>query len=133
VETLKIVSKIHYWVTHYCQTETRYSRFKALVVKQLLLEIEVNSSRLFLMPQKGEVNILPLLTKIEDNNCFGRYTQIFRQNPRNNIAKQSFCSEHRSIQRSKWKVFLLMNFTVQSKFPLSLEKKIKKAVLGGLT
>ena len=26
-----------------------------------------------------------------------------------------------------------MNFTVQSKFPLQLEKKIKKAVLGGFT
>ena len=34
----------------------------------------MNSGRIFTKPQSGEVNILPLFTEIEKNNCFSIYT-----------------------------------------------------------
>ena len=53
---------------------------------QLFFEIEVNSGRIFTEPRSGEVNILPLFTEIEKNNCFSIYTgsdlnNIFRRKP----------------------------------------------------
>ena len=52
----------------------------------LFFEIEVNSGRIFTEPRSGEVNILPLFTEIEKNNCFSIYTgsdlnKIFRRKP----------------------------------------------------
>ena len=46
----------------------------------------MNSGRIFTEPRSGEVNILPLFTEIEKNNCFSIYTgsdlnNIFRRNP----------------------------------------------------
>ena len=43
-------------------------------IYQLIFEIEVNSGRIFTEPRSGEVNILPLFTEIEKNNCFSIYT-----------------------------------------------------------
>ena len=40
----------------------------------LFFEIEVNSGRIFTELRSGEVNILPLFTEIEKNNCFSIYT-----------------------------------------------------------
>ena len=34
----------------------------------------MNSGRIFTEPRGGEVNILPLFTEIEKNNCFSIYT-----------------------------------------------------------
>ena len=39
------------------------------IVKQLFFSISVNSGRIFTEPRSGEVNILPLFTEIEKNNC----------------------------------------------------------------
>ena len=40
------------------------------ILKQLLFSISVNSGRIFTLPLRGSVNILPLLfTEIEKNNC----------------------------------------------------------------
>ena len=44
----------------------------------------MNSGRIFTEPRSGEVNILPLFTEIEKNNCFSIYTgsdlnNIFRR------------------------------------------------------
>jgi len=46
----------------------------------------VNSGRIFTEPRSGEVNILPLFTEIEKNNCLSIYTgsdlnNIFRRKP----------------------------------------------------
>ena len=46
----------------------------------------MNSGRIFTEPRSGEVNILPLFTEIEKNNCFSIYTgsdlnNIFRRKP----------------------------------------------------
>ena len=46
----------------------------------------MNSGRIFTEPRSGEVNILPLFTEIEKNNCFSIYTgsdldNIFRKKP----------------------------------------------------
>ena len=46
----------------------------------------VNSGRIFTETRSGEVNILPLFTEIEKNNCFSIYTgsdlnNIFRRKP----------------------------------------------------
>jgi len=46
----------------------------------------VNSGRIFTSPLRGSVNILPLFTEIERNNCFSIYTgsdlnNIFRRKP----------------------------------------------------
>ena len=46
----------------------------------------MNSGRIFIEPRSGEVNILPLFTEIEKNNCFSIYTgsdlnNIFRRKP----------------------------------------------------
>ena len=35
----------------------------------------MNSGRIFIEPRSGEVNILPLFTEIEKNNCFSIYTR----------------------------------------------------------
>ena len=35
----------------------------------------MNSGRIFTEPRSGEVNILPLFTEIEKNNCFSIYTR----------------------------------------------------------
>ena len=43
-------------------------------IEQLFFEIEVNSGRMFTKPLRGLVNILPLFTEIEKNNCFSIYT-----------------------------------------------------------
>ena len=57
-----------------------------IFLKQLFFEIEVNSGRIFAEPRSDEVNILPLFTEIEKNNCFSIYTgsdlnNIFRRKP----------------------------------------------------
>ena len=44
----------------------------------------MNCGRIFTEPRSGEVNILPLFTEIEKNNCFSIYTgsdlnNIFRR------------------------------------------------------
>ena len=39
------------------------------ILKQLFFSISVNSGRIFTEPRSGEVNILPLFTEIEKNNC----------------------------------------------------------------
>ena len=39
------------------------------ILKQLFFSIAVNSGRIFTEPRSGEVNILPLFTAIEKNNC----------------------------------------------------------------
>ena len=39
------------------------------ILKQLFFSISVNSGRIFTKPRSGEVNILPLFTEIEKNNC----------------------------------------------------------------
>ena len=39
------------------------------ILKQLFFLISVNSGRIFTEPRSGEVNILPLFTEIEKNNC----------------------------------------------------------------
>jgi len=49
-------------------------------------DIEVTSGRIFTSPLRGSVNILPLFTEIEKNNCFSVYTgsdlnNIFRRKP----------------------------------------------------
>ena len=46
----------------------------------------MNSGRIFAEPRSGEVNILPLFTEIEKNNCFSIYigsdlNNIFRRKP----------------------------------------------------
>ena len=45
----------------------------------------MNSGGIFTEPRSGEVNILPLFTEIEKNNCFSIYTlsdlNIFRRKP----------------------------------------------------
>ena len=41
----------------------------ANILKQLFFSISVNSGRIFTEPRSGEVNILPLFTEIEKNNC----------------------------------------------------------------
>ena len=46
----------------------------------------MNSGRIFTEPRSGEINILPLFTEIEKNNCFSIYTgsdldNIFRRKP----------------------------------------------------
>ena len=46
----------------------------------------MNSGRIFTEPRSGEVNIRPLFTEIEKNNCFSIYTgsdlnNIFRRKP----------------------------------------------------
>ena len=46
----------------------------------------MNSGTIFTEPRSGEVNILPLFTEIEKNNCFSIYTgsdlnNIFRGKP----------------------------------------------------
>ena len=38
-------------------------------LKQLFFSISVNSGRIFTSPLRGSVNILPLFTEIEKNNC----------------------------------------------------------------
>ena len=67
--------------------------------KQLFFEIEVNSGRIFTEPRSGEVNILPIFTEIEKNNCFSIYTgsdlnNIFRRKPlkidSETLAKREF-------------------------------------------
>ena len=59
----------------------------------------MNSGRIFTEPQSGEVNILPLFTEIEKNNCFSIYTlsnlhNIFRRKPlridSDTLAKREF-------------------------------------------
>ena len=35
----------------------------------------MNGGRIFTEPRSGEVNILPLFTEIEKNNCFSIYTR----------------------------------------------------------
>ena len=66
---------------------------------QLFFEIEVNSGTIFTEPRSGEVNILPLFTEIEKNNCFTIYTgsdlnNIFRRKPlkidSETLAKREF-------------------------------------------
>ena len=68
-------------------------------IQQLFFEIEVNSGRIFTEPRSGEVNILPLFTEIEKNNCFSIYTlsdlnNIFRRKPlkidSDTLAKREF-------------------------------------------
>ena len=39
------------------------------ILKQLFFSISVNSGRIFTSPLGGSVNILPLFTEIEKNNC----------------------------------------------------------------
>ena len=39
-------------------------------LKQLFFSISVNSGRIFTSPLRGSVNILPLFTEIEKNNCY---------------------------------------------------------------
>ena len=39
------------------------------ILKQLFFSISVNSGRIFTSPLRGSVNILPLFTEIEKNNC----------------------------------------------------------------
>ena len=39
------------------------------ILKQLFFSILVNSDRIFTSPLRGSVNILPLFTEIEKNNC----------------------------------------------------------------
>ena len=39
------------------------------ILKQLFFSISVNSGRIFTEPLRGSVNILPLFTEIEKNNC----------------------------------------------------------------
>ena len=46
----------------------------------------MNSGRIFTSPLRGSVNILPVFTEIEKNNCFSIYTgsdlnNIFRRKP----------------------------------------------------
>ena len=46
----------------------------------------MNSGSIFAKPQSGKVNILPLFTESEKNNCFSIYTgsdlnNIFRRKP----------------------------------------------------
>ena len=59
----------------------------------------MNSGRIFTEPRSGELNILPLLTEIEKNNCFSIYTlsdlnNIFRRKPlkidSETLAKREF-------------------------------------------
>ena len=57
-----------------------------LFSQRVPFEIEVNSGRIFTEPRSGEVNILPLFTEIEKNNCFSIYTgsdlnNIFTRKP----------------------------------------------------
>ena len=52
----------------------------------------MNSGRIFTEPRSGEVNILPLFTEIETNNCFSIYTgsdlnNIFRRKPLKNTGE----------------------------------------------
>ena len=44
----------------------------------------MNSGRILTEPRSGEVNILPLFTEIEKNNCFSIYTL----SDLNNISKR---------------------------------------------
>ena len=39
------------------------------ILKQLFFSISVNSGRIFTSPLRVSVNILPLFTEIEKNNC----------------------------------------------------------------
>ena len=39
------------------------------ILKQLFFSISANSGRIFTSPLRGSVNILPLFTEIEKNNC----------------------------------------------------------------
>ena len=39
------------------------------ILKQLFFSISVNSGRIFTSPLRASVNILPLFTEIEKNNC----------------------------------------------------------------
>ena len=39
------------------------------ILKQLFFSNSVNSGRIFTEPRSGSVNILPLFTEIEKNNC----------------------------------------------------------------
>ena len=59
----------------------------------------MNSGTIFTEPRSGEVNILPLFTEIEKNNCFSIYTgsdlnNIFRRKPlkidSETLAKREF-------------------------------------------
>ena len=55
-------------------------------IERLFFEIEVNSGRISTELPSVEVNILPLFTEIEKNNCFSIYTgsdlnNIFRRKP----------------------------------------------------
>ena len=72
---------------------------KTLRGQQLFFSISVNSGRIFTEPRSGEVNILPLFTEIEKNNCFSIYTlsdlnNIFRRKPlkidSETLAKREF-------------------------------------------
>ena len=45
----------------------------------------MNSGRIFTEPRSDEVNILPLFTEIEKNNCFSIYTG----SDLNNISKET--------------------------------------------
>ena len=62
-------------------------------------KFRVNISRIFTEPRSDEVNILPLFTEIEKNNCFSIYTlsdlnNIFRRKPlkidSETLAKREF-------------------------------------------
>ena len=48
----------------------------------LFFEIKVNSGRTFTKLQHGKVNIMPLFTEIEKNNCFSVYKQSDLNNQR---------------------------------------------------
>ena len=69
---------------------------RIVLIKQLFFEIEVNSGRIFTEPRSGEVNILPLFTEIEKNNCVSIYTgsdlnNIFRRKiDSETLAKRAF-------------------------------------------
>ena len=39
------------------------------ILKQLFFSISVNSGRIFTLPLRGLVNIVPLFTSISKNNC----------------------------------------------------------------
>ena len=42
---------------------------RVYILKQLFFSISVNSGRIFTSPLRGSVNIQPLFTEIEKNNC----------------------------------------------------------------
>ena len=71
----------------------------------------MNSGRIFTEPRSGEVNILPLFTEIEKNNCFSIYTGVIPAK-QFRVWEMSSLALHirKTVQNSQTATFLLFNF-----------------------